>query len=142
MLIETIPLIVQSDAVYLHTSMPVAVYSYDVGNSYTAVETESVDGVGDPSMVWIAPVDMGTTDALFAAPSSSRYEYHHFVNLVALSAYCDQTTLRRNQQYDIPLEWTPVPGNPMYQPEEITGEALRHFRVLGLPKYLIREITE
>lgn len=113
-LIETIPLIVQSDAVYLHTSMPVAVYSYDVGNSYTAVETESVDGVGDPSMVWIAPVDMGTTDALFAAPSSSRYEYHHFVNLVALSAYCDQTTLRRNQQYDIPLEWTPVPGNPAY----------------------------
>ena len=113
-LIETIPLIVQSDAVYLHTSMPVAVYSYDVGNGYTAVETESVDGVGDPSMVWIAPVDMGTTDALFAAPSSSWYEYHHFVNLVALSAYCDQTTLRRNQQYDIPLEWTPVPGNPAY----------------------------
>ena len=35
-----------------------------------------------------------------------------------------------------------VPVNPMYQPEEITGEALRHFRVLGLPKYLIREITE
>lgn len=113
-LLEPTPLIVQSDAVYLHTSMPVAVYSYDVGNGYTAVETESVDGVGDPSMVWIAPVDMGTTDALFAAPSSSRYEYHHFVNLVALSAYCDQTTLRRNQQYDIPLEWTPVPGNPAY----------------------------
>ena len=113
-LIETIPLIVQSDAVYLHTSMPVAVYSYDVGNSYTAVETESVDGVGDPSMVWIAPVDMGTTDALFAAPSSSQYGYHHFVNLVAVSAYCDQTTLRMSQQYDIPLEWTPVPGNPAY----------------------------
>jgi hypothetical protein len=94
--------------------MPVAVYSYDVGNSYTAVETESVDGVGDPSMVWIAPVDMGTTDALFATPSSSQYGYHHFVNLVAVSAYCDQTTLRRNQQYDIPLEWTPVPGNPAY----------------------------
>ena len=35
-----------------------------------------------------------------------------------------------------------VPVNPMYQPEEITGESLNHFRVLGLPKYLIREIME
>ena len=35
-----------------------------------------------------------------------------------------------------------VPVNPMYQPEEISGEALAHFRVLGLPVYLIREIKQ
>ena len=35
-----------------------------------------------------------------------------------------------------------VPVNPMYQPEEITGKALAHFRVLGLPVYLIREIKQ
>ena len=34
------------------------------------------------------------------------------------------------------------PINPMYQPIEISGEDLAHFRVIGVPKLLIREIEE
>ena len=34
------------------------------------------------------------------------------------------------------------PINPMYQPIEIKGEDLAHFRVIGVPRLLIREINE
>lgn len=34
------------------------------------------------------------------------------------------------------------PINPMYQPIEIKGEELAHFRVIGVPRLLIREIDE
>ncbi len=35
-----------------------------------------------------------------------------------------------------------VPVNPEYVPKKITGEELHHFRILGVPKYLVREISE
>jgi len=35
-----------------------------------------------------------------------------------------------------------LPVNPMYTPIEITGEDLAHFKVIGIPRLLIREINE
>ena len=104
----TLPPTVQSNAVYIRTSMPVAVYSYDVGASYTAAQTETESGMGDPAMVWIAPLDMRAVECTFATTNSNYYRYH-FVNIVAPTAYCEQTTLNGSA-----VTWNPVAGNPDY----------------------------
>lgn len=109
---------VQEDAVFLESSCPVAVYSYDVSNGYAASPTEMVSSHGDPSMVWISPIQQKINRITFGTCYTNKTK-DHFVNVVAETATCNQTVLTalygvsRLDKSSL-LVWTPVPGNPAY----------------------------
>ena len=108
-----IPDVIQSNAVYLRTSCPVAVYSYDVGKSYSATETEMEDYLGDPSMVWVAPLEQQAYNLNFGIPNV-QYKAKHYVNIVSPTEFCAQTIVRTEQGTVLPVEWNIVAGNPHY----------------------------
>ena len=111
-LLHSLPLVIQADAVWLQASMPVAVYSYDVGKSYQAEQTEMYGNAGDPSMVWIAPLNHRATNVAFTTLSTANGALDHFVNIVTETVHCRETMI--NKQKVAEWEWQPVPENPVY----------------------------
>ena len=54
----------------------------------------------------------------------------------------DKATLKR-VEYVIGEDWMKLsPTNPMYAPVMVRDELLEHCRVLGIPKYVIREVKD
>ncbi len=116
---RTVPPIYTGEAHYIHSSCPVAVYGYDVSSTYVLKSgSESIDGSpGDPSMVWISPLEQNISKITFGACGTSGSEGHtnrHYVNVVALTADVPYITLSSNQRPSIALTFTPVPANPLY----------------------------
>lgn len=60
---------------YLESNSPIAVYLYNHSHS-------SSNTYGDPSMVWISPVEQNLRDVIFSTFSSSNTDLQHFVNVV------------------------------------------------------------
>ncbi len=57
--------------------------------------------------------------------------------------YDDEYATLKKVEYVMGEDWLRlVPINPTYKPELIEGERLEHCRVMGIPKLLIRDITE
>ena len=55
--------------------------------------------------------------------------------------YDDECVTLKKIEYVYGEDWMRlIPLNPEYKPKTITGEALEHCRVIGIPKLLIREI--
>ena len=113
-------LIVEQDAIYIETSCPCAVYSYDTGNSCKGSDTgsEIVNGQGDPSSVWVSPIQQKISKITFGTCYTAKTE-DHFLNVITETATCQNTTLTAfygTQQIDKTglLTWTAVPGNPTY----------------------------
>lgn len=104
---------------YIKTSCPVAVYSYDVSSQYTASTSETDSNFpGDPSMVWIAPLEQHINEITFGACGTKIISDEgqtplHYVNIVCLTANTASFKLRSEKQ-DIPVTFTPVPGNTLY----------------------------
>ena len=71
------------DAVYIKSECPVAVYMYDVGKSYMAKSnSEVVSGKeGDPSMVWISPLEQRIKTITFGACGTT-YTKDHCITIV------------------------------------------------------------
>lgn len=101
------------NAVVLETSCPVAVYSYDVSNGYKASTTEMVDEYGDPSMVWISPLEQKINDITFGVCGTDKTK-RHFIDIVCLSADAPLTNLYSAQRPNIPLTFQTVTGYPAY----------------------------
>jgi hypothetical protein len=115
-----IPPVIQQNATYLQTSCPVSVYSYDVGCRYQATETEtqpveehSDKSYGDPSMVWIAPIEQRINDITFGACGTDKTT-RHYINIVCRTEDTYLTNLSSSIRMSIPMEFMPVPGNPEY----------------------------
>ena len=114
-----IDLVVTQDVAYIETSCPCAVYSYDTGNSYKGKTTdEIVNGQGDPSSVWVSPIQQKINKITFGTCYTSKTK-DHFLNVVTETASCQNTKL--NALYGATkldktnlLVWQPVPGNPKY----------------------------
>lgn len=115
---------VTGDALFIETSCPCAVYSYDTGNGYKgkndADDEVEVDGkpLGDPSSVWVAPIQQKIGQITFGTCYTDMTE-NHFLNIVTESATCQNTKLTAlygTTQLDKTnlLTWIPVPGNPTY----------------------------
>lgn len=102
-----------SDAVYLESSCPVAVYSYDVSNGYKAGTTEMVDDRGDPSMVWISPLEQKINKITFGACGTNKTK-KHFIDIVCLTADASLTKLWSTQRSNIPCTFTPITAKPEY----------------------------
>lgn len=111
--------IITADAAYIETSCPCAVISYDTGNSFAgATGSEIVNGQGDPSSVWISPIQQKINRITFGACYTQKTKAH-FLNIVTETATCSNTILTAymgatGADWSNRLSWTPVPGNPTY----------------------------
>ncbi|MGN0226851.1 MAG: PKD domain-containing protein [Paludibacteraceae bacterium] len=114
-----IDLVVTADAMYVETSCPCAVFNYDTGNSYKGKDTdEVVGGKGDPSSVWVSPVQQKINRITFGTCYTDKTK-DHFLNIVTETATCQETKLtalfgiNAKDKTDL-LTWIPVDGNPKY----------------------------
>ena len=103
--------IITEDAVFIESSCPVAVYSYDVSNAYKASPTEMSNDYGDPSMVWISPLEQSIKNITFGACGTSKTD-RHFIDIVCKTSDIAKTTLSPNPEETI--SFTPVPYNPLW----------------------------
>ena len=134
-----IDLVVTADAAYIETSCPCAVYNYDTGNSYKGKTTdEIVGGKGDPSSVWVSPIQQKINKITFGTCYTDKTK-DHFLNVVTETATCQNTkliALYGATQLDKTslLVWTPVPGNPTYSyaRTQIGNDGSKNFNVFRL----------
>ncbi len=111
--------VITADAAFIETSCPAAVISYDTGNSFAgATGSEIVNGQGDPSSVWLSPIQQKINKITFGACYTKKTEAH-FLNVVTETATCTNTTLtaymgQYGADWSDRLTWTIVPGNPTY----------------------------
>ncbi|MGM9836876.1 MAG: PKD domain-containing protein [Paludibacteraceae bacterium] len=110
---RTVPDIINGDAHYIQTSCPCAVFGYDVSSDYRFKTTEKL---GDPSMVWISPLQQRISKITFGAcgTTGKGYTNKHYVNVVCLTSEASTFKLQSDQRANIPATFTPVPGNPTY----------------------------
>lgn len=101
------------NAVVVETSCPVAVYSYDVSNGYKAGTTEMVNEYGDPSMVWISPIEQKINDITFGVCPTDKTK-RHFIDIVCLTADAALTQLSSQQRPSVALTFQTVTGYPTY----------------------------
>lgn len=109
-----VPLILNGDVHYIKATCPVAVYSYDVSSDYRFSSTEKL---GDPSMVWISPLQQRISKITFGACGTSGSEGHtnkHYVNIVCRTADVSTVKLSSELRSNIATSFQPVPGNPSY----------------------------
>lgn len=111
--------VITADAAFIETSCPAAVISYDTGNSFAgATGSEIVNGQGDPSSVWLSPIQQKINKITFGACYTKKTQAH-FLNVVTETATCTNTTLtaymgQYGADWSDKLTWTQVPGNPTY----------------------------
>jgi len=111
--------VITADAAFIETSCPAAVISYDTGNSFAgATNSEIVNGQGDPSSVWLSPIQQKINRITFGACYTKKTQAH-FLNVVTETATCANTTLtaymgQYGSDWSDKLIWTQVPGNPAY----------------------------
>ncbi|MCQ2310377.1 MAG: IgGFc-binding protein, partial [Paludibacteraceae bacterium] len=107
------------DALYIETSCPCAVFNYDTGNSFTGkAGSEIPNGEGDPSSVWISPLQQKIGEITFGSCYTSQTR-KHFMNVVTSTATCQDTKFYGHNgptlvDRSAELVWTPVPGKADY----------------------------
>ena len=111
--------IITADAAFIETSCPCAVINYDTGNSFAgSTGSEIVNGQGDPSSVWLSPIQQKINKITFGACYTKKTQAH-FLNIVTETATCTNTILtaymgQTGKDWSDKLTWIPVPGNPTY----------------------------
>lgn len=110
--------VITADAIFIETSCPAAVISYDTGNSFDGTSSEIVNGQGDPSSVWISPIQQKISRITFGACYTKKTQAH-FLNVVTETATCTNTKLtaymgQYGSDWSNKLTWIAVPGNPKY----------------------------
>ena len=118
-IVSPIDQVITADAAFIETSCPAAVISYDTGNSFAgATGSEIVNGQGDPSSVWLSPIQQKINRITFGACYTTKTK-SHFLNVVTETATCSNTKLtaymgQNGADWSNKLVWTVVPGNPAY----------------------------
>lgn len=111
--------VITADAIYIETTCPCAVYSYDTGNGFKGSNGSEINNSkGDPSSVWVSPIQQKIGKITFGTCYTTKTK-DHFLNVVTETASCQQTKLTAlygASQMDKTslLEWAQVPGNPTY----------------------------
>lgn len=112
-------LVLNADAAFIETSCPCAVYSYDTGRDYKGSKGTEVHSThGDPSSVWVSPIQQKINTITFGTCYTDMTK-DHFLNVIAETATCQQTALTAIKgatsiDKTDSLTWIPVPGNPAY----------------------------
>ena len=122
-----INLVLTQDAAYIETSCPCAVYSYDTGNGYKGKNgTELVtrggkdDYLGDPSSVWISPIQQKIGKITFGTCYTSKTK-DHFLNVVT------ETATRQNTKL------TAIYGATQLDKRSSQNRRCEHFAIQCLP---------
>lgn len=111
--------VITADAIFIETSCPSAVYSYDTGNGFKGNNGSEINNSkGDPSSVWISPIQQKIGKITFGTCYTTKTK-DHFLNVITETASCQNTKLTAlygATQLDKTnlLTWIPVPGNPTY----------------------------
>ena len=123
-----IDLVLTADVTFIETSCPCAVYSYDTGNSYRGRSgDEVVNGQGDPSSVWVSPIQQKINKITFGTCYTDKTK-DHFLNVVTETATCNNTTLTaifgaNTIDKTNLLNWIPVPGTKYSYARAKIGDA-------------------
>jgi hypothetical protein len=88
---------------YLESNNPVAVFLYNHSHGNNP-------NYGDPSMVWISPVEQTMEEVTFSTFKVQEVNTH-YVNIVCYAQYVSEMTFDGN---NIASEFSPVPGNPEF----------------------------
>lgn len=142
-----------ADAAFIETSCPCAVYSYDTGNAfvYDNDNNENLETgdnrLGDPSSVWISPIQQKISNITFGACYTSETKTH-YLNIVTETKSKDETKLTAYYQ-NSPIDrtstitWNLVDGNTAYSyariPLSSDAEDMRVFTVSN-PKGFIGHV--
>lgn len=98
---------------FVQTSCPCGVHLYMVSNQYDYPKNNSLTGSkycnGDPSMIWINPIEQQIEDITFGTFQTAQVK-DHFLNIV--TAANNNITL---DGADITAEFTPMVGNANYK---------------------------
>ena len=115
-------------AVYIKTSCPCAVLTYDVGSSYirkTAEGRETVnlpndndDFYGAPAMTWVSPIEQMIDDIVFGVMGTDKTT-RHFINIVVQTQDIENTYIGA-ALVDNLAKFKPVDGNPAYSYARLT----------------------
>ena len=133
-----LPLVVTGDAQYIKTSCPCAVYAYEVSEKYNNLYDDNSNPsevikyikdnkehyYGDPSMVWISPLEQHINKITFGVCPTSNIDLHN-VNIVAKTIDVDKIRLTsKNNPDGIALNFLPVPGTDYsYARQQICNSA-------------------
>lgn len=121
-----IPDIFKGEAHYIQTSCPCAVYCYEVSEKYannfddedTSLPTEVLTGVdkdgkphnlGDPSMVWISPLEQRIKQLTFGVCPTDHVTYHN-INIVVLTSDVENVVLSSKSNNNIALDFKELAG--------------------------------
>lgn len=100
---------------FIETTSPSAMYLYTVTAANCTDSIGEIDSIGDPAMVWIAPIEQSIEDVVFSTfMPSFEAEFmpsRHFVNLVTKT---ENIQFMRIDNIPITSEFVPVPSNPQY----------------------------
>lgn len=113
---RTVPeLILTGDAHYIQTSCPCAVFNYDVSSQYNYKDSPNSKH-GDPSMVWMSPVEQRINKITFGAcgTTGNGYTNEHYVNVICLTNDVSSFSLISDQGKKYTVDFTPVEGNTAY----------------------------
>ncbi len=94
-------------ACFLESSKACAAYLYVAGSALNSHENYR----GDPSMVWISPLEQRINEITFATFDSPNLT-QHYVNIVSPAATVRSVRLDNNYVWD---QFRPVASNPMYE---------------------------
>jgi len=103
-----------TDAHYIHSSCPVAVFEYAVGNGYKTANHPD-PSLGDPSMTWISPIEQMIKQITFGVFATDKTT-EHFVNIITETS--NVSTIQLLDKNGAPQiqasDFQPVLGNPTY----------------------------
>jgi hypothetical protein len=110
---ETYEFFVSDSSCYVETSSPCAVYLYQATNEFDNAVN------GDPSMVWITPIEQKVKEMTFGTFTATNTINKHYVNIVTATSEVNYLTLDNNS---ISQYFNPLSGNPnlSYAGVEIT----------------------
>ena len=110
------PDIIYEDVVFIETSCPCATYLYDVGKDYRMNSgSENENGYGDPSMVWMSPLEQ-RIDSITFGLCGTNVTKDHFINIIKRTKDSSIKLVDSNGdvQIDNTAAFIPVPGNSQY----------------------------
>ncbi len=110
------PDIIYSDVAYIETSCPCATYLYDVGKDYRMNNgSENENEYGDPSMVWMSPLEQ-RIEAITFGLCGTNVTKDHFINIIKRTKDTSVKLVDKdgNIKVDNTAAFIPVPGNSQY----------------------------
>lgn len=146
---KPVDIVITQDAAFIETSCPCAVYSYDTGNSFAGNTGDEIESSkGDPSSVWVSPVQQKINQITFGTCYTTKTR-DHFLNVVTATSSCNDTKLfaifgATELDKSSDLVWNVVEGNPdySYARVQIGTEQTKNFSVFRLsnPKGVIATV--